>query len=436
MTRADIIVIGAGAAGLMAAMQLSKSGKKILVLEANDRIGGRIHTIYDNGLALEMGPEFIHGDLPISLRLLNDAGIGYRPSGGEMWRAQDGKLTHEDHFIKDWGLFEEHLRGLDEDMTINDFLDKYFGGEPFGELRTSVRQYAAGYDNADPARASAVALRKEWLEEEEGEQHKINGGYMVVINYLAGKVVEHGGSILKNTTVKEIRWQHDNVELITDIGAMYTASKCIVTIPLGVLQAGYDSKCGIRFVPELPAHTAALQSMGMGNVIKILFVFKEIFWKKDAITARAQGNMERMLFLFSDEQIPTWWTQYPDASPVLTGWVGGPNALALKEKDDAEITSLAMASLSGIFNLSVSEIEGMLEAVYINNCPADPYMLGSYSYATVQTKNALELLNVPVADTIYFAGEAYYTGVEMGTVEAALASGALTAEKIMNEVRL
>ena len=86
MEKTEIIIIGAGATGLMAAYQLSRSGKKVTVIEARDRKGGRINTLKNSSFSseVELGAEFIHGNLPLTLQVLKEAGIKYYPAGGEM----------------------------------------------------------------------------------------------------------------------------------------------------------------------------------------------------------------------------------------------------------------------------------------------------------------------------------------------------------------
>ncbi len=88
----DILIIGAGAAGLMAAYTLSNAGKKVAILEARNRAGGRIHTLENASFFkhAELGAEFVHGNLPITLRLLKKAGIRYYPAWGEMWHYSNG----------------------------------------------------------------------------------------------------------------------------------------------------------------------------------------------------------------------------------------------------------------------------------------------------------------------------------------------------------
>ena len=432
MNNSDIIIIGAGAAGLMAAMQLSRAGKKVTVLEANNRLGGRIHTIYNVPGAdyIELGAEFIHGDLAVTLAALKEASIDYKLSEGETWHAQDGAIKKEGFFLPGWELFEERLKSLQEDMSINAFLEEQFKGDEYEDLKTSVRRFAAGYDTADPNRASAIALRKEWIEDEEGGQHRVDGGYMPLIQYMADETEKHGGTILMDNTAKEIKWAKGEVTVITAANKEYSASKCIIALPLGVLQADNDAQCSIQFVPALPNHTKALQGMGIGSVIKILFVFKEPIWKNKDVVKNMEGNNKKMAFVFSDEQVPTWWTQSPEDSPILTGWLGGPDAALYKKNTDDELLVIAKRSLAAIFNMTVESLESYLVAAKAVNWSADPHILGSYTYATVTTHAALQLLNKPVAQTLYFAGEAYFTDTVVGTVDAALASGKQVAEMI------
>src|ERR1700733_8201521 len=118
MNDSDILIIGAGAAGLMAAHTLAKVGKKVIVLEARDRCGGRIHTLNHQSFFknAELGAEFIHGDLPVTLGLLKEAGIKYHSANTEMWRYHDGRLNNESFFIEGWDLVIEHLNKLEQDI--------------------------------------------------------------------------------------------------------------------------------------------------------------------------------------------------------------------------------------------------------------------------------------------------------------------------------
>ena len=111
--------------------------------------------------------EFIHGDLPVTLNLLKEAGITYQPAYGEMWHYKNGRFDNDGGVIEGWGLLEEKLKTIDKDLSINEFLDKEFAGDEYNDLKNSVRQFAAGYDSADPDKGSTFALRNEWLSEDD-----------------------------------------------------------------------------------------------------------------------------------------------------------------------------------------------------------------------------------------------------------------------------
>lgn len=429
------MIIGAGASGLMAARELAKAGKKVCVLEARDHIGGRTHTLYNVPLSphVEMGAEFVHGHLPITLELLKEAGIPYHRTGGEMWRAKDGELKQEDYFIDHWHLFEKKLEETQEDITLNAFLAEHFADEKYDELRDSVRRFATGFDTADPDRASLLALKEEWLDEDEQEQYRIDNGYGALIQFLAQGCIAAGGMIHTSTVVKEIMWQDGKATAIADNGITYTANKVIVTVPLGVLQAEDDLEGAITFSPALTEQKNAARQMGFGAIIKVLLQFTEAFWEKEPITTRAGSDLKQLNFLFSKEHIPTWWTQYPNPNALLTGWLGGPEAAKLKGATDEEILTIATKALSNIFSMEEAAIKKLIAASYIVNWTAEPFTRGSYAYDTVESKAAREVLMRPVSNTIYFAGEALYSGPVMGTVEAALTSAREVVQEILSE---
>ncbi|HET9824978.1 MAG TPA: FAD-dependent oxidoreductase, partial [Chitinophagaceae bacterium] len=135
-----------------------------------------------------------------------------------------------------------------------------------------------------------------------------------------------------------------------------------------------------------------------------------------------QEKKKNLGFLFAEAPVPTWWTQLPSSYPLLTGWAGGPQAWKFEDKRDDEILQLAIESLSMIFKKSIEELKQALTASQIANWRNDPFTKGGYSYCTVESEKAQELFNIPIEDTIYFAGEAFYTGPSPGTVEAAFVS--------------
>jgi monoamine oxidase len=305
-----------------------------------------------------------------------------------------------------------------------------FPGDKYNELRSSVWNFVSGYDTADPRMASAFALRNEWEHDEMDAQHRIDGGYCRLMNDLATSCKANGGEIFLNAVVKEIRWEMGMVTAYTADRTSYRSAQLLIAMPLGVLKAGAGELGAISFLPDIPAHSKAIQQMGFGAVIKILFEFTEQFWLDSRSEDIAGKSIKEMGYLFSDEEIPTWWTQMPEQSNILTGWIGGPAAAEKAKLSDELISEQGLRSLANIFKHDVAELKGMLVARRIMNWTTDPFTRGSYGYDTVEAPAARKVLCTPVEDTIYFCGEYLYDGTAMGTVEAALSSGADAAKKI------
>ncbi|WP_158828134.1 flavin monoamine oxidase family protein [Mucilaginibacter lacusdianchii] len=433
MEKSDVIVIGAGASGLMAAYSLAQAGKKVTVLEACNRTGGRIYTLGDTLFFkhAELGAEFVHGNLPVTLNLLQKAGISYSAISGDMWQYRNGTFTKDAGMIEGWDLLMKKLNSVKEDTTLDDFLDTHFYDMKYEDLKDSVRRYAAGYDTSDTSRVSVLALRREWQGEDEEHQYRIEGGYCAMIQYLVAEIKNSGGEIFLNQPVKEIQWQHNDVSIITADRNIYKAEQVVVALPLGVLQASPDDSGALSFTPPVKEQTQALQKMGFGAIIKVLLQFDNLFWEDEVTEELVGKSLKDMLFLFSDEQIPTWWTQAPAHVPLLTGWLGGAPANKWRNKPETEILDEALQSLSNIFNRSVDALKEQLVAWHVANWTAEPYTRGSYAYDTVDTVESLKVLTKPIENTVFFAGEYMYTGPAMGTVEAALTSGQDVAEQML-----
>ncbi|WP_426671662.1 flavin monoamine oxidase family protein [Mucilaginibacter sp. McL0603] len=434
MKNTEVIVIGAGATGLMAAYELTKAGKRVIVLEARNRTGGRIHTLDDTSFFkyAELGAEFVHGDLPVTLKLLKEAGIQMIPASGEMWHYSDGKFSKDYQQIDHWNLLMQKLSKLEQDTSIGDFLQREFSENKYDGLRDWVSRFVAGYDGADPFKASVFALRKEWQSEDDNAQHRVKNGYCKMISYLATESKRKGAQLFLNSVVKRIHWEHGHVEVITTDEVSYKAGKVIIALPLGVLQAAASEEGAISISPSIPQYQEAIQQMGFGAIVKILLEFKKAFWEDEEKAKLAGDSLKEMSFLLSKEEIPTWWTQYPTHSTVLTGWLGGPPAEKKKNATNEELFQQSLQSLSNIFKLSIEELKGNLIAWNISNWTADPFTRGSYAYDTVEAPEARGILSTPINKTIYFAGEYLYDGPAMGTVEAALTSGQNTANDLIN----
>ncbi|HEY1114812.1 MAG TPA: NAD(P)/FAD-dependent oxidoreductase [Chitinophagaceae bacterium] len=420
----DVVIIGAGAAGLMAAWELVQVNKRVVIAEARDRIGGRVHTVDKSGFTMpvELGAEFIHGELPLTKMLLKKAGVDFYKVKGDIWRKQDTGLEQESDFIEDYSLLEEKLTKVESDMPVAEFLNTYLAGPELEELRTSLLSYVEGYYAADPKRTSTFALREE-LEKGDEEQYRVAGGYRKMIRFLEEELEKKGCPVLLSTPALEVNWQSDPVEVYSAKSELY-GRKLIVTVPLGVLQAG-----AIAFTPAIPGHLEASRTLGFGAVIKVLLQFGGPFWKQKENTAGK--DLSQAGFIFSEEEVPTWWTQEPKEVPILVGWLAGPHAERMKHLSEEDILQKALASLGNIFTMDMNELRTALQAHKVSNWAADPYCLGGYSYEVVHGSKAKQKLKEPINNRIFFAGEALFEGVEGGTVEAALANGLETAHQVI-----
>ncbi|MFN8286347.1 MAG: NAD(P)/FAD-dependent oxidoreductase [Chitinophagales bacterium] len=433
MAEYDIIIVGAGAAGLYAARELQKTGKKILVLEAQNRIGGRIHSVHSPfvGEPLEAGAEFIHGNLPITLELLKQYSIPYQEVDGTMWTVKDSELHKEDDFIESDRQLRQALKELKEDVSVEDFLNTYMQGEEHKEVRDSVKQFVEGYGAANADKASTIAFRKDWTNINE-TQYRILTGYGSLIQAIAMDLYQYKTEIKLNEKVKEVIWEESKVTLVSD-KEKYVSKMAIITIPLSLLQLSGIAPTAINFKPQLTEHVDAAKQIGYGSVVKVLIAFKTPFWQNKELIPAVEENLEKLSFIFADTPIPTWWTQYPAESGLLTGWIGGPKADAFREMADNMIYEMGIRCLGIIFKIQDQQLKELVKDWRVFNWGNSSYTKGAYSYATVNTHNQRALLATPVANTLFFAGEACYDGENIGTVEAAFDS-AQKAVKLITTV--
>jgi len=424
----DVVLVGAGAAGLMAAWELVQTGRRAAVIEAKDYVGGRIHTIQDDKfeLPVELGAEFVHGDLELTKMLLKKAGVETYEVKGDIWQNEDKSLEEQNDFIEDYSALNKKFKEVKEDISVAEFFEMHLQGKAFEELRFSLKNYVEGYYAADINKASTFSLRDE-LTKSDDEQYRVEGGYIKLVDYLYQQCRQKEVAFFLSQPVKEIQWKKDEVRVATR-NHNIKATKILVTVPVGVLQSET-----IQFSPAIPATIDASKKLGFGPVIKTLLQFDEPFWKNKDFTKGK--DLEKLSFIFSKAVIPTWWTYHPKHVAMLTGWSGGPHASDIKNLSGKETVQKAMESLSEIFSVDVAQLQQKLKAWYVANWVEDRYSCGGYSYDVVNGSTFKQTIKTPIEQTIYFAGEGLYDGPEIGTVEAALYSGRETAHQMIAEFR-
>ncbi|CCE08416.1 conserved hypothetical protein [Bradyrhizobium sp. STM 3843] len=416
-----IIVIGAGAAGLMAARELARAGRRVTIVEAQHRCGGRIHTLAEAsfGYSAAAGAEFVHGEASVTHGLLREAGLALRPVEGWRWTVHDGQFLLQESWDVDQAALQDALRQLTDDLPIAEFLRRHFAGAQYDRLRHSVQRMVESYDAAEPERASTFALREEWMGGGQSRQAgRIVSGYGALIDFLVAECRKHGVALHLGCPVGGIEADDRGVRVRCENGDHHAGDAVIVTVPIPLLTS-------IAMPAPERDRISAAADIGFGNVIKILLRFERRWWLEP------RKDLADLMFLLSEARIPVWWTQYPTDRPVLTGWFAGPKTAAMADLDADDLVDIGLASLAGIFDREPEQLSQMLTAAYAINWARDPFARGAYSYATPGTRAAQSRLSEADGRPIHFSGEALYRGAEMGTVEAALASGLETARSIL-----
>ena len=336
-----VVVVGAGMAGLAAASRLQAAGVEVVVVEARDRVGGRVRTGRLDGVPVDLGASWIEGtvdnpiaelartfDIPTVPTDFDDVSI-HDARTGPVSAAQAEELDEVTEAV-----LAEALAVADPAAPLSVALDPVVDAAELTDDERRAVEFAVAsvvtYDMAaDPDALAAAAVEEG--EAFDGDSAIFPGGYSQLPERLAGDL-----DIRYEHVVGEVR-HDDEVVVVTDQGPV-TGSHAIVTLPVGVLQAGT-----VRFDPELPARArASLDRLGSGLLFKLCLAFDEVFWDDTDVigyVSEPDGGVWAS-WLNLDKLI---------GAPVLMGFNAGASGRALEQLDDEALVASAVDVLRSIY---------------------------------------------------------------------------------------
>ena len=462
----DVVVIGAGASGLAAARALADAGRHAIVLEARDRIGGRIHTadVPDLGAPVELGAEFMHGDPPELWAIADAAALRVCDADEQHVALDGGRLVAREDFGGEVGevleamTAEAHRAGA-PDVSVADFLATHFGDAAHADARRMVTSYVEGFHAANVAEAGIRPLAAaEGSASGNDAAYRIVDGYARVAEWLHdGRGAREALDVRFGRVVERVAWDQAGVTVQSRSGAgveTVHATCAVITLPLGVLQASVlqtgmtgmtgttDTVTGeaaavakgtVRFDPPLERRREALGLLGMGQVSRVVLRFRTRFWERPGAVPALAGVDAGVALAFvhtPELDVPVWWTLRAIRAPVLVAWSGASKARALLVRDADARLDRVLDALATAFGMTRAALDAEFVAAYEHDWSRDPFARGAYSYARVGGAGAFAALAEPLGP-LFFAGEATAAAGDWGTVHGALRSGARAAREAL-----
>jgi monoamine oxidase len=421
----DVVVVGAGAAGLAAALSLAKRSVRVVVLEGRDRIGGRVRwePVGSAGVPAELGAEFIHGPAAETAAFMREAGLTRTPIGDASWAwSSAGGLRAADDDDFSAGDVFERVRTLAEDESVDTFLRRFEHDPALQNLALRARGFVEGFEGADPARVSARSIADELQTGVDSTTSRPVPSYAPLFEHLGARCARAGVDLRLGSAVERIAWERGKVTIDARserAGAFTLGARCaVITAPVGVLRQRGDAPAPF-FAPPLPVEKqVALRGLEMGHAARVVLAFRTPFWEtidggrfRDAAFFRCEGTA-----------FAAYWTQAPQRERTIVAWAGGPRATAMDGVPAQARINRALDEFGTMFgqrDLARREYE----AGVTYDWSTDPFAYGAYSYVVTGAGAARAALGTPVDDTLFFAGEATSTDGQGGTVSGAFGTG-------------
>ncbi len=411
-----MLIIGAGMAGLSAARSLADAGLPVRVIEARDRIGGRVYTTRDWGVPLEMGASWIHGTTNNPLMpLAQKAGVQLAPTDYYGWAklAIDPKLRPVKYNAGVWRDFVEKACAQVDGGTLAAAVDAAASSEELSHSDRTQLAFFVATEIENEYAATADQLSATTYDKgnfTDGDQDAVTSGYDALPRLLA-----NGLAITLNTPVTTIA-RKDKSVIVQAGNRSFEGPAAIVTVPLGVLKSG-----AITFDPPLPdGHLHAIKALGFGVLSKSFFRFDRRTWKAESAF---------YLFMGTDPGMWAEWFSLPSAAgPIVVSANAGERGRSVETSSPSDVMSRALPAARQLFG-DISAIE-----VRTSNWSIDPYARGSYSFhAPGSGPDDRRRLQEPVSDRLYLAGEAVDVD-NPSTVHGALVSGQRAATQLMRRL--
>ena len=427
-TAADVVVVGAGAAGLMAARTLAGEGLDVVVLEARKRAGGRIFTIRPPNLpcAVELGAEFVHGDAPLTRRILREAGVEVAGLDAEHFQARDGRIARADP----WDSIERVMDALDgerePDRSFAEFLRSPDAAEFEPRDRERALAFVEGFYAADAERVSERGLAGEGAEGAVSGG-RIPAGYDRLVDRLTDGLA---GRIRHGHVVKHCAWSDEAVTLSGSESAGRARSKfsvraraAVFAVPHGVLTAPPKAAAAIAFEPVVFGLAETLAAVATGDAVRLTIATHAP--PKDLLDVTAEP-----FFLHTPaESFNAFWSVEPPGSPALVAWSGGPRSRTLPRTREARRRA-ALKILREAAGPAGARLGTRAGPAFGHDWARDPFARGAYCYNVVGAEPPAPVHSGALA----FAGEAF-AGPSLGTVEGALETGRSAARELMDRIR-